>query len=397
MKAQMRTIPKSVARRIVLAHQGLDKVRPFGRGRRGVLAAIEHLGYVQIDTISVTERAHNHVLWSRVPDFTQQHLLDLQKRDRKVFEYWAHAAAYLPMKDYRFCIPTMEHFRHHRDGWPKSDRKVKQYVLDRIKTEGPLKSRDFAHPEKRRETSWWDWKPTKLALQRLFFAGDLMISHREGFQRVYDLADRILPDDIDTRPPRLEEFARYLIFNAIRAHGLVRSQEVSYLRKGMGAEVRRTLGDLLENGDVIAVAVKGINGTFYSSEDVLEESVRITRRARLLSPFDNAVIQRGRLSDLFGFDYQIEMYVPGPKRKYGYYCLPILLGDRFIGRVDVKADRRSALLRIIHLHVEAGVSEDDAPAMAEGIRLFAEFNACKEIMVERTSPGQWKPLLRSLL
>ena len=392
MKAQSHTLTKASARRLALARQGLDKVKPFGSGRRAVHAGIQHLGYVQIDTISVTERAHNHILWSRVPDFRKQHLLDLQIKDRKVFEYWAHAAAYLPMEAYRFCIPTMEDFRHHRDGWPKSDRKVMQYVLNRVRSEGPLKSRDFAHPEKKSGTSWWDWKPTKLALQRLFFTGDLMISHREGFQRVYDLAERILPGHIDTTVPGHEEYARFLILNAIRAHGVVRPQEISYLRKGMGALVRRKLGELVENEEVIEIAVKGINGIFYTNEETLEESVRITRRVRLLSPFDNSVIQRERLKDLFGFDYQIEVYVPGPKRKYGYYCLPILRGDEFVGRVDVKAERKAQVLRIVHLTMESGVTADIVPELAEAFRAFATFNACEEIVLERTTPAEWKKL-----
>ena len=186
------TISRSEARRIALASQGLHRMRPFGRGKQAVQATIEHLGYVQIDTISVTERAHDHVIWSRVPDYQKQYLQQLQREDRKIFEFWAHAAAYLPMRDYRYCIPIMRYFSNHHDSWPKSDRKTMRLVLDRIRSEGAMKSRDFEAPPVAGATGWWDWKPAKLALQRHFFAGDLMISYREGFQRVYDLPERIL-------------------------------------------------------------------------------------------------------------------------------------------------------------------------------------------------------------
>jgi uncharacterized protein YcaQ len=392
------TISKSTARRIAVSCQGLHSVKPFGSGKSGVLGAISHLGYVQIDTISVTERANNHVIWSRVPDFRKDHLLVLQQKDRKIFEYWAHAAAYLPMQDYRFCIPTMEHFRSGKDTWRKSDKKVKQYVVDRIRSEGPLKSRDFAAPERTSATSLWDWKPTKIALQRLFFTGELMISHREGFQRVYDLTDRILPAHINTSTPTQQEFAQYLIRNAIRANGLIRAQEASYLRKGMGAEVRNALSQMCENGELAQVAIRGVKGMFYTTSDVLNEPIRISKRIKLLSPFDNAVIQRERVRDLFEFDYQIEMYVPKPKRKHGYYCLPILYGDKFIGRVDVKADRKSGTLQIIHLILEDGVAVDGLiEELARTFRDFAAFNGCAKVVVQQVTPGVSKNALARML
>ncbi|HJW30854.1 MAG TPA: crosslink repair DNA glycosylase YcaQ family protein, partial [Saprospiraceae bacterium] len=189
-------ISKQEARRIILAAQGLDKMNPFGSGPKSVVKAVEHLGYVQIDTISVVERAHHHVLWNRIPAYQASWLDQAQKKSRAVFEYWAHAAAYLPMKDFRFSLPVMHAFKSKKDRWPKSQRTEMKKVLDRIKAEGPLMSRDFESTHK--GGSWWDWKPAKWALQRLFLEGALMVSHREGFQRIYDLPDRIIPEGIDT-------------------------------------------------------------------------------------------------------------------------------------------------------------------------------------------------------
>lgn len=373
------TIPLSTARRLAIIHQGLHSTAPFGRGKNAVLETIRQLGYVQIDTISVTERAHHHILWSRVPAYAHEHLETLQCKDRSIVEYWAHAAAYLPMEDYRYLVPTMHHFRDHHDRWPKAERNTMRHVMDRIRNEGPLMSRQFDR-EKKGGAGWWEWKPAKVALQRLFFSGELMVSHREAFQRVYDLPERVIPPGIDTSPPTREEYARYLITRTIRAHGIARPQEMAYLRKGMGAIVRKALNDMILAGEVLPVRVTACDGEFYTTAESLERSARISKPVRLLSPFDNLVIQRNRVSDLFGFDYQIECYVPKPKRKYGYYCLPILCGKTFLGRVDVKADRKTGVLHLLHLALEdKSYAKQYGDAMEDAFRRFAEFNGCSAI------------------
>lgn len=384
-------LSKSDARRLAIAHQGLHAVAPFGKGKKGVYETIAHLGYVQIDTISVTERAHNHILWSRVPDFKQKHLANLQQHDRQILEFWAHAAAYLPMKDYRFLIPTMEYFRNHHDSWPKSDKKTMKWVMDRIRDEGPLKSRDFEAPENQSKAGWWDWKPAKWALQRLFFFGEIMVSHRDGFQRVYDLRERVLPEGIDTTTPTMDEYARYLVLNAIRAHGFARPAEMHYLRKGMGNHVRKAVHALRETGDILPLQIKGVKGDFFSTAEQLNSPVRVANKVKLLSPFDNAVIQRDRISDVFGFDFQIECYVPKPKRKYGYYCLPILFGDQFYGRMDVKADRKTKVLELISVVLENKPMPGAFPdAFAKACVDFARFNQCEKIKVGYVSNTDFK-------
>ena len=388
MSTSPHTISRTAARRLAIAHQGLHATAPFGKGKRGVYETISHLGYVQIDTISVAERAHNHILWSRVPNYQQKHLQDLQQRDRRVIEFWAHAAAFLPMKDYRYLIPTMDFFRNHHDPWPKSDQTTMRWVLDRIRNEGPLKSRDFEAPNNQQKTGWWDWKPAKLALQRLFFSGDIMVSHREGFQRVYDIADRVVPSHINTSSPSLDEYAEYLIHSTLRAHGIARLPEIHYLRRGMGTQVRKTLTELQETGSVIPLRVKGVDGTFFTTEENINKTLRIANTVHMLSPFDNAVIQRARLYDLFDFNYQIEVYVPKPKRKYGYYCLPVLYGDQFYGRVDVKADRAKHVLELIHVVLEdKRLPADFIQQFAKGCAAFAQMNKCHAIQVGRVTPA----------
>ncbi len=392
-------ISRDLARRIAIASQALHARRPFGSGKRAVYAAISHLGYVQIDTISVAERAHHHVLWSRVPDYAHKHLDTLQYRDRSIIEYWAHAAAYLPAKDYRYLIPTMEHFRHQRDGWPRADQRVMAQVLDRIRMEGPLMSRDFEAPDRKGEGQWWQWKPAKLALQRLFFAGEIMVSHRQGFQRVYDLPERVLPADIDTSPPTPDAYALYLICNTLRAHGIAQAREMHYLRRGMRKQVQAVLDELTESGKVIPVTIHGAGGNrYYTTTDTMQMKIRIPKRARLLSPFDSFIIQRDRLRDLFDFDYQIECYVPKPKRIYGYYCLPILYGDRIIGRTDVKADRKSSTLRIIGLWIEReNIPPEIIPSLAVAFREFAAFNGCDHVEAGAVHPSRYRKALLSQL
>jgi hypothetical protein len=217
-------------RRIALDRQGLLKTDCFGRGKRATLRAIEQLGYVQIDTISVVERAHHHVLWSRVPNY-QPKFLDQLVAERKVFEYWFHAAAWLPMSDYRFALPRMAQINGERSWFEGIDRKLMHEILVRIEAEGPLRARDF-EDTRASSTGWWDWKPAKQALEQLFMQGELMVSGREGFQKRYDLPERVLPDTVDTRMPTMDEYASHLIETTLRAHGFASIKSMTYLRKG---------------------------------------------------------------------------------------------------------------------------------------------------------------------
>ena len=217
-------------RRIALNQQGLLKTDSFGRGKKATLRAIEHLGYVQIDTISVVERAHHHVLRSRVSNYQSKYLDQLVK-ERKVFEYWFHAAAWLPMRDYRFALPRMAQLNGERSWFENCDRKLTKNILERIKTEGPLRARDFEDTRKGKK-EWWDWKPAKQALEQLFMQGELMVGGRKGFQKLYDLPERVLPDWVDTSRPSLAEFAGHLIDTSLRAHGFTTQQSITYLRKG---------------------------------------------------------------------------------------------------------------------------------------------------------------------
>lgn len=372
----------SKLRRIALEHQGLLKADPFGRGKSATLKAIEHLGYIQIDTISVVERAHHHVLWSRVNNYQPRFLNQLVK-ERKVFEYWFHAAAWLPMRDYRFALPRMNRTDGDR-GWFKTcDRKVTRHILQRVTTEGPLRARDFEDTRQGKK-EWWDWKPAKQALEQLFMQGELMVSGREGFQKVYDLPERVLPDWVDTRCPSLQEFSAHLIDTTLRAHGFASQKSITYLRKGQALRdaVNQELQDRVSQNLLINLKLSDSSLVYINPELLETRAPRAQSQASILSPFDNAVIQRQRGRDIFDFDYQIECYVPEAKRQYGYFCLPVLYRDGFVGRIDCKVYRKRKVLEVKSLHIEKPVDNDFSESLNRALLAFSRFNGCEEIQAK---------------
>ena len=368
------SISLSQARRTILGAQGLQRAFPFGAGAPSVTKTIEHLGYVQLDTISIVQRAHHHILRTRIPTYDPTWLDKAQYQRRKVFEYWAHAASYLPLRDYRFALPVMEVFRSKKDRWPQTSAADMKKVLDRIRVDGPLKSRDFESTHK--SGNWWDWKPDKWALQRLFLEGHLMVSHREGFQRVYDLPERILPNDTNTKMPSIEEYYRFLITTTLNAQGLATSSEISHLRKTDADIFQKVLRDLILEKIILPVKVDSTK-TYYAIPQIVEKTIRLQDKIHILSPFDNLVIWRKRLKDIFGFDYTLECYIPSSKRVYGYFCLPVLYKDQFLGRIDAKADRAKKSLIILQEFWEQSPKAIGRSSMyQEALRDYAVFNEC---------------------
>ncbi len=374
-------------RRIALDHQGLLKVEPFGRGKQATLRAIEHLGYIQIDTISVVERAHHHVLRSRVPNY-QPKFLDQLMRERSLFEYWFHAAAWLPMRDYRFARLRMNQLDGDRGWFKHFDNKLNRHILERIRAEGALRARDFADT-RQGQKKWWDWKPAKQGLEQLFMQGELMVSGREGFQKLYDLAERVLPDGVDTRCPTTEEFADHLVDTTLRAHGFASQKSVTYLRKGklLREAIAQQFQNRLDTGLLTRINISGNNSVYIDPELLDLPAPRCPNRVKILSPFDNVVIQRHRVREVFGFDYQIECYVPEFKRQFGYFCLPILYRDNFVGRVDCKAHRATAVLEIRSMHIENEIDDGFSDALNGALQDFAKFNGCQRLEVDASRAG----------
>lgn len=383
------TLTLQQAQKLVLLAQQVPPPKQTGTAINATLSAIEHLGYIQIDTISVIQRAHHHVLWSRNPRYKESHL-DTLVEQKKVFEYWSHAAAYLPMSDYRFSLYRKQAIaRGEQKHWYERDHNLMDSVLKRIETEGPLMAKDFEYKGKKR----WDWgsKPAKRALENLFMQGDLMISSRKNFHKVYDLSERVLPNDIDKTVPTQEEYIRFLITSYLRANGIGQASEMAYLLKNTKPLVSSILKEMHLSGEVIQVEVNGIS--YFALPESLELLYKPLSRSKLkiLSPFDNLLIQRKRMQELFDFDYQIECYVPETKRKYGYFSLPVIWEGKLVARMDCKADRKTSTLHIKHLALEPTLKKEDefANALHKELSLFLEFNACKKVAFHSTTPSNF--------
>ena len=393
-----------MARQMALACQGLNGRWNVPEGKDGVAAAIDRLGYVQIDTISVVRRAHHHTLWVRRPDYEPQMLHELQARDRRVFEWWASAMSYVPMSDYRYYAVRMgrDSVRSWKRAWLLENEDVVGQVLERIREEGPLGSSDFKAPEGYKRGTWWSWKPAKEALEVLFDVGVLMVTERRGFQRIYDLRERVLPAWVDTTVPTQEELDQFVIRRALGGLGFAAVDGVRWGRwRGVQAGVE-AVQDLVDSGEVTTFAMEGAEGqTFCGLTQVIDEVTcnQGSKLVHILSPFDNLVIQRRWLSTFFGFEYKLEAYTPAAKRRYGYCSLPILWGERFVGRVDAKADRKAKTFIVRNLVFEPGFGDyaELIPLLAARLRLLAAFAGCEGFDVEKTDPANIKDPLASKL
>jgi uncharacterized protein len=393
------TISKTQAKQIALHAQGLLHVLK-NTNTQQTLHAIEHLGYVQIDTISVIERAHHHTLWARNAGFKSNHI-DVLLSEKKIFEYWSHAASYLPMRDFRFSLLRKKEYAEGKSHWFAQDKKTKKWVLDKLKADGPLQSKDFDSNQK--SSGWYNWKPAKKALEQLFMEGEIMVAKRKGFQKVYDLSQNVLPEDVNLQIPTSKEFAQYLIHQTIRSQGIFRAEEVYYLQNKYKADTNHLLKQMLENKELVMVSVKDAEGVFYTTPQHLELMVTKNKQSSLhiLSPFDNAVIQRKRIFNLFDFDYTIECYLPQHRRKYGYFSLPIVYNNNFVARLDAKADKKQSqfILNQFHLESDFVAAPMFYKLLCKKLNEFALFNTCTRIVIDNLKPQQrqlLKPYLKVL-
>lgn len=389
------SIDLSRARAFVLKKQLLNTTRKL-RGKQGVMKIIDTLGYIQIDTINVIERSHHLVLLTRCPGYKQQFLYDLQVKDKKIFEYWAHAASFIPMKEFRYYIRKMKE-KPKEDSWygtwTKKYRHLLKKTKSRIEKEGPLAASDFKDTINRKRGPWWDWKPAKAALEILFWNGELMIKERRKFQRVYDLTERVLPKDIDTTLPSLDDEKVFFIKRALKAMGVATIQDINkYI--GISGRLNQWVDQMQKKGEIVEVNINGVDKPYLALttdlSDLRKKNVLLNSQVLFLSPFDNSIILRDRTSTLFDFDYTLEAYVPKSKRKYGYFCLPILWQDQLIGRIDPKADRQKQILIIKNLHLEDKKIDHNKfiPALSHAIEDLADFHNCEKIDLSKNIPSR---------
>ena len=288
------------------------------------------------------------------------------------------------MTDFRFSLWPKKKIREGEGHWRKRDKKWMKWVLDQIKSEGPKMGRDFKKDKSLSYTHAWGGHPVNQALRQLFMEGQVMVKGRKGFQKVFDLTERVLPDVVDTQMPSEQEYYKYLILRDIRANGLMKAREIGHLITVPKDTLQTLLAELLESGDLLEVSIKGLEPEiYYAIKEKLEsfQSRKKKKQLKILSPFDNLVIQRKRMEDLFNFNYTLECYVPAAKRKVGYFSLPLLWGTDFVGQIDLKADRKRKVLLIKNLVWEEKVKDKEKllPALKTALTKFRDFNECLEI------------------
>jgi uncharacterized protein YcaQ len=386
-------LSKAQARKIILEAAGLASYAPFGLGIEAVYQLINHLGFVQLDTNYVVERAHHHVMFARVPDYETSWLAELCE-DGRIFEYFTSDAGYLPMHDFRFSLPIKEAFRLQGKEMSRPEQNLMQQIMDQVEREGAVMVGDFENDRVEASNGWWDWRPAKVALERLYLEGKLMISRDKKFHKSYDIPLNLVPQETDQTMPSAEEFARFIIQRTLGALGICSVKEMAWRgRRVKGNLIKSELEKMVQEGLVRLIGVDGIKGPLHMlSSQVIE--VEISDQVFILSPFDILNVFRHRLKDFFGFDYQIECFVPAPKRQYGYFSLPVLAGDIFIARMDSKADRKQKLMVVHNIHFE---EIDINPAIIkkfiQTLKDFVAFNQCHNIVFKRSNKMAYLDLI----
>jgi uncharacterized protein YcaQ len=343
-------VGKAQARRIWLDAQRLDEPAPFGEGAAATRAAIEHLGYLQIDTINVIERCHHHILYSRIPAYRREHLHQAQTVDRSVFEYWTHALSYVPTRDLRFFLPGMTRHRRAPRSWFDSVTKADmRKVLTLIRKDGALSIRDIEDDVLvEKDHAWASRKPSRRALQLAFHNGVLTISERVGMLKTYELMDRHFGWERRPKPASETETLGYMLERALRSQGLVSLDSVCHLDAQRKPAIRRLIEAKVRRGELTPVAVEDSGRVEHWASPATLEAIPAPEKeiTHILSPFDPLIIQRKRLSLFFDYDHRFEAYLPREKRLFGYFALPVLVGDAIVAAIDLKTDREKQALLI---------------------------------------------------
>jgi hypothetical protein len=394
------TLSPAAARRIALEAQGLARPRPDRPvDRRRLLKLVDRLALHQIDSVNVLARAHYLPAFSRLGVYPREALdaLAWGSKPRRLFEYWAHEASLLPLDLHPLLRWRMARAERGESGWKslrpfRDERRAEaDAAFARIAAEGPLAASDF---EERSKGGWWGWSSAKAACEWLFLTGRITTAtRRNSFERVYDLTERVIPAAALSLPTPTEADAhRALLERSARAHGIGTARDLRDYFRLAPADAAPRLAELVEEGTLLPVQVKGWRDTAY-----LHRDSKLPRRAEgraLLVPFDPLVWERARAERLFGFRYRIEIYTPAEKRVHGYYVLPFLLRDRLVARVDLKSDRQSGALLVQGAFAEPDAPEDTAAELAAELRMMADWLGLERVEVRER--GDLAPALRSL-
>ena len=384
----MDTIRLATARRIALAAQGFNDAPPAaGVDRRHLRRVVSRTLLLQVDSVNVFERAHYLPAFSRLGSYPKAVLDDMAFRHRELFEYWGHEASLLPVALHPLLRWRMARAEALEEGWGGPLRVMRERpefvasVLQRVRDEGPVSAGELREGS-RRGGSWWSWDEAKIALEYLFWSGQVSTASRRSFERLYDVTERVIPSAVlDLPTPTRAEAQRELVRLSAQAHGVATEKDLrDYFRLRVD-EAALAIRSLVEEGALLPVEVKEWRQPAYLSAGAV--APRKVRRSALLSPFDPLVWERARTSRLFGFDYRIEIYVPAPKRVFGYYVLPFLHDEAICARVDLKADRKAGVLRVLASWLEPGHDPGEvATALAGELRRAADWHGLGEVCVE---------------
>ncbi|CAN5628906.1 crosslink repair DNA glycosylase YcaQ family protein [soil metagenome] len=383
-------LSQTEVRALLLAAQGLDRLPDHPVTKADVLATIQRMGALQIDTIHVVARSPYLVLWSRLGSYEPKWLDELLA-EGKLFEYWSHAACFLPMEDYPlYRRRLLEKLGDAASSnvWLAAHAPEVEHVLATIREKGPVRSADFERTDGQKG-GWWNWKVEKQVLEHLHTIGQLMIARRQNFQRIYDLRERVLPDWDDVATPPLREVRRTQVLKTVHALGVTPTRWVADYFRTQRRVTEPLLEELAEEGALLRAQVEGWPDLAYVHLDQIPLVEAVTVGAvrptvtTLLSPFDPITWDRARALTMFGFDYRIECYTPGPKRLYGYFTLPILHRDQLVGRLDAKAHRAQGRFEVKALHLEPPVIITDQliTDLAGALQACANWHKTPEVTI----------------
>jgi hypothetical protein len=353
---------------------------------------IRQVGLLQIDSVNVLLPAHYQVPFSRLGSYDRARLDALIYRDREFTEQWAHEASILPVEHWPII---RHHLGPHERRWGALAKFMAAHddyatrVLEEVRSRGPVLAGEIDEPDgtRARGRGWWGWTRAKMSLEGHFARGTIAIAARRtaGFARAYDLVERVVPNEHHTRTMSREDAQRELVRLAARANGVATARDIADYYRMAPKEARQRVAELAAAGELHEVRVEGWREIAYLHPEA--RTPRTITAAALLSPFDPVIWFRPRAERLFHFDYRIEIYVPKEKRKYGYYVLPFLLGDRLVGRVDLKADRAGGALRVLGAFVESHARADVvAPPLARELRTMARWLGLGDVSVAKRGP-----------
>jgi uncharacterized protein YcaQ len=372
------------ARRIWLHAQRLDTTAAFGSGPQATRAAVAHLGYLQIDTIYVIERCHHHILFTRIPAYRREHLHQAHTIDKTVFEYWTHALSYLPTESLRFYVRDMRQAGEdwqRRNGWfgTVSDADLRR-VVSRIRRHGALTIRDIKDEPVERDYAWASRKPSKRILELAFYKGLLTISQRTGMLKTYELATRHFGWDRLPRAATERETLNYLLDRALQSQGIVSVESICHLDAPSKPAMRRLVESRVRRKELIPVQLEGAGRSLHwLRPDTLDDIPHPAQeQVHILSPFDPLIIQRKRLRLFFDYEYRFEAYVPKHKRVFGYFCCPVLIGDRIVAALDLKTDRlRQELLVQRWNWIGRSAARAHQQQVEAALHKFEQFQLCR--------------------